>query len=89
LAIAILVTVRRALHLRARASALADWLAAEAVDLERDQRILGAQLRELALSLELLGQRLGPALQLVASPVAVPGIWWALRRLRGKPLRRR
>jgi hypothetical protein len=81
--------VRRALRLRARAGALADWLAAEAVALERDQRILNAQLRELALSLELLGQRLGPALQLVASPMAGPGIWWALRRLRGKPFKRR
>jgi hypothetical protein len=89
LAIAILVTVRRAMYLSARASALADWLAAQALDLERDQRILGAQLRELALSLELLGQRLGPALQLVASPMAAPGIWWALRRLRGKPFKRR
>lgn len=80
--------MRRALYVRTRAAGLAAWLAAEAVDLERDQRIVNAQLRELALSLELLGRRLGPALQLVASPMASPGIWWALRRLRGKPFRR-
>jgi hypothetical protein len=88
LAIAGFVTGRRALVLRRRATALAAWLAAEAVDLERDQRILTVQVRELVLSLELLSQRLAPALQLVASPMAAPGIWWALRRLRGKPLKR-
>ncbi len=82
-------TYRRARRLRVAAAELQGWLTGQALQLEGEQKDLSALSLELASRLQVLGRRLRPARRLLGSAVVLEAIRWSVRRLRGKPFRRR